>query len=53
MNPGFMQGIATLLALGAFIGVLAWAWSSRRASDFEEAASLPLEEDHADERSEP
>ena len=53
MSPGLIQGISTLLALIAFIGVLVWAWSSRRTSDFDEAASLPLEEDGADGRSEP
>jgi cytochrome c oxidase cbb3-type subunit 4 len=35
----------TVLALLAFLGIVAWAWSSRRAADFEAAARLPLEED--------
>ncbi|MGD9386719.1 MAG: cbb3-type cytochrome c oxidase subunit 3 [Gammaproteobacteria bacterium] len=35
----------TLLLMAAFIGVVAWAWSRRRHTDFKEAAHLPLEED--------
>lgn len=42
---GTLRGIATLLALLAFVAVCAWAWSRRRRGRFEEAARLPLEED--------
>lgn len=37
--------IWTLLLIIAFIGIVVWAYSSRRKSDFDEAARLPLEED--------
>jgi cytochrome c oxidase cbb3-type subunit 4 len=40
-----LQGIATLLAMIAFIGVAWWAWSGRRKPDFDAAARLPLAED--------
>jgi cytochrome c oxidase cbb3-type subunit IV len=35
----------TLLMMVTFIGIVYWAWNSRRRKDFEEAANLPLEED--------
>jgi cytochrome c oxidase cbb3-type subunit 4 len=28
----------------AFVGVVIWAWSSKRKTDFEEASRLPLDE---------
>ncbi len=45
MEPGTLQGIGTVLALLAFIGVSAWAWSSRQRARFDAAARLPLEDD--------
>lgn len=42
---GTLRGLATLLAMLAFIAVCAWAWSRRRRGRFEDAARLPLEED--------
>lgn len=39
--------IWTLLLIIAFIGIIAWAFSSKRKSDFEEAARLPLEDDES------
>ncbi len=30
-----------------FIGIIVWAWSSKRKPGFEEAARLPLEDDDA------
>ena len=45
MDAGFMHGLWTVLLLVAFVAIVAWAWSSRRRQDFDEAARLPLEED--------
>jgi cytochrome c oxidase cbb3-type subunit 4 len=45
MDPGTLQGLATLLALLAFIGVIWWAWSGRLKQKFDDAAHMPLEED--------
>lgn len=45
MSEGTLQGLATLAALLAFVGVIAWAWSSRRKRNFDAAARMPLEED--------
>ena len=35
----------TLALLLAFVGIILWAWSGRRKTDFEEAAQLPLDDD--------
>ncbi len=48
MDAGFLHGLWTVILLAAFAAVVAWAWSGRRARDFEEAARLPLEEDAKD-----
>ena len=45
MDPGLLQAIWTLVALTAFLAVVAWAWSARAKRGFEEAARLPLDED--------
>ena len=42
MTQGDWMGIATLLALLAFLGVCVWAWSDRRKAGFDEAAQLPF-----------
>ena len=42
---GIVRGVATLLAMLAFVGVCLWAYSRRRREQFDEAANLPLEED--------
>jgi cytochrome c oxidase cbb3-type subunit 4 len=42
---GLLQGLGTVIAMLAFIGVVAWAYSRRRKGDFDAAARLPLEED--------
>jgi cytochrome c oxidase cbb3-type subunit 4 len=41
----FLQGLGTIVAMLAFIAIVAWAYSRRRQADFEDAARLPLEED--------
>ena len=40
-----LRGIATLLAMSAFVAVVLWSWSRRRREEFDAAAHLPLEED--------
>ncbi len=40
-----LRGVATVLAMLAFVAVVAWAWNGRRRDDFNRAAQLPLEED--------
>ena len=42
---GTLSGLFTGLLILIFVGLFAWAWSSRRRAAFDEAAALPLEED--------
>jgi cytochrome c oxidase cbb3-type subunit IV len=35
----------TLISFVAFIGIMAWTWSRRNKSDFDEASSLPLRDE--------
>jgi cytochrome c oxidase cbb3-type subunit 4 len=46
MDINVLRGILTAVIFAAFIGIWAWAWSSRRKKDFEASAALPLEEDN-------
>jgi cytochrome c oxidase cbb3-type subunit IV len=51
MRDGTWHLVWTLLLMAAFVGIVFWAWSSRRRRDFEQAANLPLEDDgHGRER---
>ncbi|MRH78942.1 CcoQ/FixQ family Cbb3-type cytochrome c oxidase assembly chaperone [Spiribacter sp. C176] len=40
-----VSGIFTTLLLVIFLGIVVWAFSSKRRKDFDEAAQLPLRED--------
>jgi cytochrome c oxidase cbb3-type subunit 4 len=44
-----ISGIITALLLACFIGGTAWAYSSKRRQEFDEAAQLPLEDGALDE----
>ena len=37
-----VRSIVTLICLLTFIGIVVWAYSARRKSDFDEAAMLPF-----------
>lgn len=45
MDINDLRSLVTVLAFLAFVGIVAWAYSSRRAKTYEEAARLPLEDD--------
>lgn len=45
MDINDFRGLLTALTMFAFLGVCAWAYSSKRKRDFETIADLPLEED--------
>lgn len=51
MDINTLRGIATVLALIAFLGVCWWAFGSRRKKRFEEAAQLPFADDEQDAQS--
>ena len=36
------RSVVTLICMMTFIGIIVWAYSSRRKQDFEEAAMLPF-----------
>jgi cytochrome c oxidase cbb3-type subunit 4 len=40
-----VHSILTIVAIIIFLGIIAWAYSSKRKKDFDEAARLPLEDD--------
>ncbi len=45
MDIGTLRGLLTLALFILFLAVVAWAWSSRRKKDFDEAARLPLDDE--------
>jgi cytochrome c oxidase cbb3-type subunit IV len=45
MDIGMIRGIGTVVVFIAFIGVVLWAYSSRRKDSFDEAANLPFADD--------
>lgn len=45
MDAGTWRGIFTLVMLVLFVALWIWAWSSKRKSDFDEAAQLPFSDD--------
>ena len=45
MDASILQSIWTVIAFVFFVGVVIWAWSSRRKSDFEEHARMALDDD--------
>jgi len=48
MDINSIRAAITVAALITFLGIVAWAWSSRRRADFEAAARLPLDEGDTD-----
>ncbi|MBG6073272.1 MULTISPECIES: cbb3-type cytochrome c oxidase subunit 3 [unclassified Polaromonas] len=45
MDINTLRSIVTVATFLVFIGIVAWAWSSRNAKGFDEAAQLPFEQD--------
>lgn len=48
MDSSLVHSVITSFLFAAFIGIVWWAWSSRRSGDFEAAARLPLDDDAAE-----
>jgi len=42
MDIGTLRGLGTILVMVAFVGLLLWAYSSKRKKSFDEAANLPF-----------
>ena len=45
LDINILRSAVTVVSLAVFLGIVAWAWSKRRANDFDEAANLPFEQD--------
>jgi cytochrome c oxidase cbb3-type subunit IV len=45
MDVNTLRALLTLICFVLFLGIVAWAWSSRSRLRFEEAARLPLDDD--------
>ena len=45
MDIGTLRGVLTAILLVLFLGIVFWAWSRKRRSEFDEAAQLPLDDD--------
>ena len=45
MDTNFVRGLLLLCLVIGFLGIWAWAWSSKRKATFKEASELPLEDD--------
>lgn len=45
MDINELRGISTAFLLVAFIGLVFWAYSGKRKSEFDEAAQLPFADD--------
>ena len=45
MEINTLRAIVTVVTFLVFLGIVAWAWSSRNAKGFDEAAQLPFKQD--------
>ena len=45
MDINTLRSIVTVATFLVFIGIVVWAWSSRNAKSFDEAAQLPFKQD--------
>ena len=45
MDINLLRSIVTVATFLVFIAIVAWAWSSRNAKGFDEAAQLPFKQD--------
>lgn len=50
MDLGTVRGLLTAILLLLFLGIVFWAYSRKRRSDFDEAAQLPLEDERDEDR---
>ena len=47
MELNTLRILIELVTFSAFVAIVAWAWSARRADDFDAAARLPFDESDA------
>lgn len=46
MDINDLRSLITVVSLLLFLGIVFWAWSGKRKTAFDEAARLPLDDDH-------
>ena len=46
MDINTIRGALTIILIIAFLGLVAWAWSSKRTETFDKLSRMPLEEDN-------
>jgi cytochrome c oxidase cbb3-type subunit 4 len=46
MDINTWRGIATIVVMVAFLGICIWAYSSKRKTNFQEAANLPFADEN-------
>ena len=45
MSFTFLQSIWTIVVMVTFLGIVVWAYSSKRKASFDEAARLPFDDE--------
>jgi cytochrome c oxidase cbb3-type subunit 4 len=45
MSVAFVQSVWTVMAMVVFIGIIIWAFSKRKKSDFEKAGRMAMDDD--------
>ena len=45
MDINTIRGVLTVILMIAFLGLVIWAWSSKRKDTFDKLSQMPLEED--------
>ena len=45
MDINIIRGVLTIVLIIAFLGLVVWAWSSKRKDTFDKLSQMPLEED--------
>jgi cytochrome c oxidase cbb3-type subunit 4 len=45
MDINIIRGVLTIILIIAFLGLVVWAWSSKRKDTFDKLSQMPLEED--------
>jgi cytochrome c oxidase cbb3-type subunit 4 len=45
MDINALRSVVTVAGFVLFIGIVWWAWSSKRSAEFSQAANLPFEQE--------
>ena len=48
MSISFVQSVWTVIAMVVFIGIVIWAYSGRRKTDFDKASRMAMEDERTD-----